>query len=46
VPGASEQARRVKIMNGNWVAGANAEDGRFELMNRPTDPAHRHGQWT
>jgi hypothetical protein len=32
VPGASEEARRVKIMNANWVAGAEGEDGRFELM--------------
>jgi hypothetical protein len=22
----------VKIMNANWVAGADGEDGRFELM--------------
>jgi hypothetical protein len=32
VPGASEEARRVKIMNTNWLAGADGEDGRFELM--------------
>jgi hypothetical protein len=32
VPGASEKARRVKIMNANWVADADGEDGRFELM--------------
>ena len=32
VPGASEEARRVKIMNANWVAGPDGEDGRFELM--------------
>jgi len=29
MPGASEEARRVKIMNANWTAGAN---GDFELM--------------
>jgi hypothetical protein len=32
MPGASDEARRVKIMNANWVAGADGEDGRFELM--------------
>jgi hypothetical protein len=32
VPGASQEARRVKIMNANWVAGPDGEDGRFELM--------------
>ena len=32
VPGASEEARRVKIMNANWVAGGDGEDGAFELM--------------
>jgi hypothetical protein len=32
MPGASDEARRVKIMNANWTAGADGEDGRFELM--------------
>jgi len=32
VPGASEQTRRVKALNANWVAGADGEDGRFEVM--------------
>src|SRR6266567_8092089 len=32
VPGASEEARRVKIMNANWIAGADGDDGDFELM--------------
>jgi hypothetical protein len=32
VPGASEQTRRVKVLNANWVAGADGDDGRFELM--------------
>ena len=32
MPGASDEARRVKIMNANWVAGADGEDGAFELM--------------
>jgi hypothetical protein len=31
MPGASKQARRVKILNANWIAGPNDEDGRFEL---------------
>jgi hypothetical protein len=32
VPGASEEARRVKIMNANWIAGADGDDGDFQLM--------------
>jgi hypothetical protein len=32
MPGASEQTRRVKVVNANWVAGADGADGRFELM--------------
>jgi hypothetical protein len=32
MPGASEQTRQVKILNANWRAGADGEDGRFELM--------------
>jgi hypothetical protein len=32
VPGASAQTRQVKIVNANWVAGADGEDGRFEVM--------------
>jgi hypothetical protein len=32
MPGASEQTRRVKILNANWVAGADGDDGRFEVM--------------
>jgi hypothetical protein len=31
VPGASEEARRVKIINANWIADADGEDGRLEL---------------
>jgi hypothetical protein len=40
VPGASEEARRVKSMNANWVAGADGEDGRFELMIVTSDDRH------
>jgi hypothetical protein len=32
VLGASEEARRVKLMNASWVAGRDGEDGHFELM--------------
>jgi len=32
MPGASKQTRRVKVLNANWVAGADGDDGRFELM--------------
>jgi hypothetical protein len=32
VPGASEEARRVKIINANWIADADGEDRRLELM--------------
>jgi hypothetical protein len=32
VPGASEEARRVKTMNANWIAGEDGDDGHFELM--------------
>jgi hypothetical protein len=32
VPGASEDARRVKIVNANWIAGDDGDDGDFELM--------------
>ena len=32
MPGASEQTSQVKVLNVNWTAGADAEDGRFEVM--------------
>ncbi len=32
MPGASERAQRVKIMNANWVAGGDGEDGSFQIM--------------
>jgi hypothetical protein len=32
MPGASEQTRRVKVLNANWVAGPDGDDGRFEVM--------------
>jgi hypothetical protein len=32
MPGASEQTRRVKIVNANWVPGPDGDHGRFEVM--------------
>jgi hypothetical protein len=32
MPGASEHARKVKILNANWVAGTDGGDGQFEVM--------------
>ena len=32
LPGASEQTSQVKVLNLNWMAGEDGEDGRFEVM--------------
>lgn len=32
MPGASEQTRQVKVLNVNWIAGPDGDDGRFEVM--------------
>ncbi len=32
MPGASEQTQPVKIINANWVAGTDGDDGRFEIL--------------
>jgi hypothetical protein len=32
MPGASQETRRVKILNANWDPGAAEGDDRFELM--------------
>jgi hypothetical protein len=32
MPGASKQTRRVKVLNANWIAGPDGDDGRFEVM--------------
>ncbi|MGZ3599786.1 MAG: hypothetical protein ACXWQR_11255 [Ktedonobacterales bacterium] len=32
MPGASEETRRVKIVNANWIPGDTAGDGAFEVM--------------
>jgi len=40
MPGASEQTRRVKILNANWVPGPDGDDGRFEVMIVTEDDQH------
>jgi hypothetical protein len=32
VPGASDEACRVKNLNANWTAGADGEDGHFDIQ--------------
>lgn len=32
MPGASEQTSQVKVLNVNWAAGPDGDDGRFEVM--------------
>ena len=32
MPGASQQTRRVKVLNANWTAGPDGDDGHFEVM--------------
>jgi len=32
MPGASERTSQVKVLTVNWAAGADGEDGRFEVM--------------
>lgn len=32
MPGASQETRRVKIINANWKPAGAAEDGAFEVM--------------
>lgn len=32
MPGASEQTQPVKVLNANWIAGTDGEDGRFEVL--------------
>jgi len=41
VPGASEQTSQVKVLNANWTAGPDGEDGRFEVMI-VTDDGRQH----
>ena len=40
MPGASEQTQPVKVLNANWVAGADKEDGRFEVLIVTADGEH------
>jgi len=32
MPGASEQTSQVTVMNANWAASDDGQDGRFEIM--------------
>jgi len=32
VPGASEQTSQATVLNANWAAGGDGEDGRFDVM--------------
>ena len=41
MPGASEQTKRVKILNANWVAGPDGADGQFQVLI-VTDDDQRH----
>lgn len=41
MPGASQQTRQVKVLNANWAAGPDGDDGRFELMII-TEDGQRH----
>jgi hypothetical protein len=41
MPGASERTRRVKVLNANWTAGPDGDDGKFEIMI-VTDDDERH----
>jgi hypothetical protein len=41
VPGPSEEARRVKIMNANWIAVAAGVDGDIELKIVTSDDRHQ-----
>jgi hypothetical protein len=37
MPGASDNTRRIKVLNANWNVGESGRDGRFELMLVTTD---------
>lgn len=39
--GASDQTRRVRVLNANWAAGGDGEDGRFALLV-VTEDGKRH----
>jgi hypothetical protein len=42
MPGASDEARRVKNLNANWIAGADGEDGRFDVQIITRDDERHH----
>jgi hypothetical protein len=42
VPGASDEARRVKNLNANWIAGGDGEDGHFDLQIITSDDERHH----
>ena len=41
MPGASKQTRQVKVLNANWTAGPDGDDGRFQVM-LVTDDDQQH----
>jgi hypothetical protein len=41
MPGASDQTKRVKIVNANWTPSPDGGDGKFEVM-LVTDDDQRH----
>ena len=41
MPGASEQTSQVTVLNANWAAGADGQDGRFEVMIVTADGQQR-----
>jgi hypothetical protein len=40
MPGASEQTSQVKVLNVNWAAGPDGDDGSFEVMIVTADGQH------
>ena len=40
MPGASEETRRVKVLNANWVPDDAGGDGRFEVLVVTDDDEH------
>lgn len=41
MPGASDQTKRVTVINANWAAGPDGADGHFELL-LVTEDGERH----
>jgi hypothetical protein len=40
--GTSDEARRVKNLNANWIAGGDGEDGRFDVQIITSDDERHH----